>query len=116
MTLDENISQLRDALTVTSAMTLRHETLLKDHAEWLQAHDRAMLELDARTIQHERNMERIELALERVDLGLAEATDKLNTRMARHEAIMERVELGLAEATDKLNALIDIVDGRHRSS
>ena len=84
MTLDENISQLRDALTVTSAMTLRHETLLKDRAEWLQAHDRAMLELDA--------------------------------RMVRHQAIMERVELGLAEATDKLNALIDIVDDRHKSS
>ena len=98
MTLEENIRELRESLIVTSAQTLRHETRLKEHQQWLEdnemayaRHRIAMAELDARTIQHERNMERIELALERVDLGLA-------------------------EATEKLNALIDIVDGRRRSS
>lgn len=36
MTLEENIQQLRDSLTVTSAQTLRHETRLKEHQQWLE--------------------------------------------------------------------------------
>jgi hypothetical protein len=54
MSLEENIRQLRDSLTVTSAQTLRRETLLKDHAEWL----RTMAEAEARHLEwlqaHER--------------------------------------------------------------
>ena len=36
MTLEENIQQLRESLTVTSAQTLRHETRLKEHRQWLE--------------------------------------------------------------------------------
>jgi hypothetical protein len=36
MTLEENIQQLRDSLTVTSAQALRHETRLKEHQQWLE--------------------------------------------------------------------------------
>jgi hypothetical protein len=36
MTLEENIQQLRDSLTVTSAQVLRHETRLKEHQQWLE--------------------------------------------------------------------------------
>jgi len=32
MDFEENIPKLRDSLAVTPAQTLRHETLLKDHA------------------------------------------------------------------------------------
>jgi hypothetical protein len=41
MTLEENIQRLRDSLTVTSAQTLRHETRLKEHQEWLEANELA---------------------------------------------------------------------------
>src|SRR5580698_10487398 len=36
MTLEENIEILRDSLTVTAAQTLRHETRLKEHQQWLE--------------------------------------------------------------------------------
>jgi hypothetical protein len=36
MTLEENIQQMRDSLAVNSAMTLRHETRLKEHQQWLE--------------------------------------------------------------------------------
>ena len=64
---------------------MRHEDRLKAHQQWLEDNELAyakhraiVVELDARMLRHEQNMERIELTLERIDLGLAEATDKLN--------------------------------------
>jgi uncharacterized protein YhaN len=55
MTLEENIQQLRDSLTVTSAMALRHETRIKDHQQWLEdnelayaKHRIAMAEINAK--------------------------------------------------------------------
>ena len=36
MTLEETIQQLRDSLTVSAAQTLRHETRLKEHQQWLE--------------------------------------------------------------------------------
>jgi len=36
VTLEENIQQLRDSLSVTSAQTLRHETRIKEHQQWLE--------------------------------------------------------------------------------
>jgi hypothetical protein len=41
MTLEENIKQLRESLTVTSAMTLRHETRIKEHQQWLEDNELA---------------------------------------------------------------------------
>ncbi|HLJ18361.1 MAG TPA: hypothetical protein VKV15_27975 [Bryobacteraceae bacterium] len=38
--------------------------------------------------------------------------DRADSRMDRMEAIIEKIDLRLAEATEKLDALIDIVD-RH---
>ena len=45
MTLDENIRQLRDSLTVTSAQALRHETRLKEHQQWLEDNEMAYTRL-----------------------------------------------------------------------
>ena len=102
MTLEENIRELRESLIVTSAQTLRHETRLKEHQQWLEDNELAYARHRIMMAEIDANMERVEL--------------ELNARMLRHERNMERVELALAEATEKLNALIDIVDGRHRSS
>jgi oligoendopeptidase F len=58
MSLEENIQQLRDSLAVTSAMTLRHETRVKEHQEWLEDNELAfakhralMLEFDQKMTQ-----------------------------------------------------------------
>ena len=83
MDMQAAIKQLQETAIVMAGIQARQAEAIKDHAEWLQAHDRAMLELDARMVRHERNL--------------------------------DRIELGLAEATDKLNALIDIVDRRNKN-
>ena len=40
-TLEEAIKQLQEAAIVSARFDLRHEQMLNDHAEWLQANDRA---------------------------------------------------------------------------
>jgi len=76
MDMQAAIKQLQETAIVMAGIQARQAEAIKDHTEWLVQHDQAML---------------------------------------RHEAIMARVELGLAEATDKLNALIDIVDDRNKN-
>ena len=88
MSLEENIRQLRDSLTVTSAQTLRHETLLKDHAEWL----RTLAEATARHVR----------AIEAHDREMAELRE--NARKDRKEA-RERGK-ALDERIDKLVSAI----------
>lgn len=41
MTLEENVAQLHEALTLSTAMTLRHETRIKEHEQWIQANEQA---------------------------------------------------------------------------
>jgi uncharacterized coiled-coil protein SlyX len=41
---DDLVIELRDALTVTAALEAQHGRMMKDHAEWLIGHDRAMIE------------------------------------------------------------------------
>ena len=41
---DEMVKALSDAVTATAAMEARHSRAIKDHAEWLIAHDKAILE------------------------------------------------------------------------
>ncbi|HYA18175.1 MAG TPA: hypothetical protein VEF06_11945 [Bryobacteraceae bacterium] len=42
---DEMVKELREAVTATAAMEARHSRAIKDHNEWLVAHDKGMLEL-----------------------------------------------------------------------
>ncbi len=71
------IKQLEETAIVMAGIQTKQASALKDHAEWL-------LE------QHE--------------------------AISRHERNMARIELNLAEATDKLNALINIVDDRGKNA
>ena len=43
MSLDETIKRLENAMTVTAAMALRQESRLEKHAEWIAAHEDAMI-------------------------------------------------------------------------
>jgi len=56
--LEENVRQLRESLTVTSALSLRHEERLKEHQQWLEDNELAyarhrvmMTELDEKMTQ-----------------------------------------------------------------
>ena len=109
MTLEENIRELRESLIVTSAQALRHETRLKEHQQWLEDNEMAYARHRAMLVEHVAMMTEIDANMERVER-------ESNARMLRHERNMGRVELALAEATEKLKALIDIVDDRHKRS
>jgi predicted nucleic acid-binding Zn-ribbon protein len=85
MTLEENIQQLRDSLTVTSAPTLRHETRLKEHQEWLEANELAdskhrekMVELDGYLTRLAAAQLLTEEKLREVSAKLASFIDSLN--------------------------------------
>jgi uncharacterized coiled-coil protein SlyX len=41
---DEMVRELRDAVTVTAQMEAYHSRAMRDHAEWLVAHDRGIQE------------------------------------------------------------------------
>jgi len=82
MTLEENIQQLRDYLTVTSAQTLRHETRLKEHQQWL---------------------EDCEMVLGKILLAQREADDNI-TRLAAAQLVNEE---GLAELKNTVKSFID---------
>lgn len=60
MTLEENIQQLRDSLTVTSAQALRHETRIKEHQQWLEDMERAFARMAARDEIHSARMEELD--------------------------------------------------------
>jgi septation ring formation regulator EzrA len=58
MTLEEIVQQLKEAQTVTSAQTLRHETRLKERQRWLEEnelayarHRQMMADLDEKLTQ-----------------------------------------------------------------
>ena len=78
------IRELQETAIVMADIQARQAAVLKDQAVWLEGHEK-------RLHDHE-------------------------DRIRRHDEILQRVELNLAEATDKLNALINIVDDRRRSS
>jgi hypothetical protein len=42
--METAIRQLQDASTVMAALEARHAVMMKDHAEWLVAHDKAIAE------------------------------------------------------------------------
>ena len=71
------IKQLEETAIVMAGIQSRQAAVLRDHGEWPEQHEKAM---------------------------------------RRHDDILHRIELNLAEATDKLNALINIVDDRRRRS
>ncbi len=71
MDMQGAIKELQETAIVMAGIQTRQASALKDHADWLLEQQEAI---------------------------------------RRHERNMARIELGLAEATDKLNALIHIVD------
>ena|ERR1017187_8158128 len=52
------IKQLQETATVTAAIQSRHAAMLKDHAEWLQAHDKAIIEARARSKKIDEQIEK----------------------------------------------------------
>ncbi len=62
MTLEEIVQKLRDAQTVTAAQTLRHETRIKEHQQWLEDNELAYARHRIWQAEFEQNMSRLEAA------------------------------------------------------
>ena len=91
MTLEENIQQLRDGLTVTSAQTLLHERRLKEHQQWMEDMERAFAKMAALDEIHSENM--------------AEFDEKM-TQLAAAQLLTEE---GLGELKEGLTELKNMV-------
>jgi hypothetical protein len=99
VTLEENIQQLRDSLAVTSAQTLRHETRVKEHQQWLEQMELAFARMAARHEIHEREMDEIRKA----DAERGRKLDEHIDQIAKADAERGRV---LDERIDKLVSAI----------
>lgn len=78
MTLEENIQQLRDYLTVTSAQTLRHETRLKEHQQWLEDCEMVLGKILLAQKETDENITRLSAAQLVTEEGLAELQKKVD--------------------------------------
>jgi F0F1-type ATP synthase epsilon subunit len=61
--LDPWKNEIEDALTVTGGLQARQARVLADHAEWLQAHDRAMAEAAERDARIDARIEKLVRAI-----------------------------------------------------
>ncbi|HZT29738.1 MAG TPA: hypothetical protein VFA33_07645 [Bryobacteraceae bacterium] len=67
MTLEEMIRDLRESLTVTTAVTLRNEQRLQEHLEWIAANEQATARHREWLQQHEAAMQSITEKLDRLE-------------------------------------------------
>jgi hypothetical protein len=89
MTLEENIRELRDGLTVTSAQALLHERRLKDHQQWMEDMERAFARMAALNQIHSEKM--------------VEFDEKM-TQVAAAQVLTEEI---LSNLGKKMDAFID---------
>jgi|HubBroStandDraft_2_1064218.scaffolds.fasta_scaffold600151_2 hypothetical protein len=99
MTLEENIQQLRESLAVTSAQTLRHETRIKEHQQWLEQMELAFARMAASHEVHKREMAEMRAA----DAERGRKLDERIDQIARNDAERGRA---LDERIDKLVSAI----------
>ena len=87
-------------------VSIMNEQAAERHKEW-------EVQWKARADAADRRMDRFERNLAMLArLGL-KARSRLNRRQEEHDANMARIELTMAEITDKLNGLIGHVEGQH---
>ena len=61
--MNELIKELQDNLTVMAGIQARHSTLMREHSEWLAAHDRAMNDLRERSAATDQRIDRLVIAI-----------------------------------------------------
>ena len=68
---------MRDSPTVTSAQTLRHETRLKEHQQWVEDMERAFARMAARDEIHSARMEELDEKITRIAVAQLLTEEKL---------------------------------------
>lgn len=94
MTLEENIQQLRDSLTVTSAQTLRHETRLKDHQQWTGDIERAFTRIAALDQVHSEKMVKLDGKITQIAAAALLSEEKISRLSAKVDAFIDFMRKG----------------------
>ena len=66
------LKQLEDAAVVTAALMERHARVMRDHAEWLVAHDKGMAEMRERGKLVDDRIEKLGERIEKLVSGIGE--------------------------------------------
>jgi uncharacterized coiled-coil protein SlyX len=69
---DDAVRELRDAVTVTAQIEARQGRVLKDHGEWLEAHERAMKEHEQFVREHKEAMKALDVRIANLVSGFGE--------------------------------------------
>lgn len=68
--MEAAIKQLQDASIVMAALEAKHATMMKDHADWLVAHDKAIAEGRARDKAADERGKAIDERIDRLVSGI----------------------------------------------
>jgi uncharacterized coiled-coil protein SlyX len=69
---DDLVRELRDAVTVTAQLEARQSNVVREHSDWLVAHDRAMREHDERMREHDERMKTLDQRISNLVSGFGE--------------------------------------------
>ena len=69
---DVLVRELRDAVTVTAQLEARQGRVLKEHGEWLEAHDRALKEHAEWMKEHKERMKELDVRIANLVSGFGE--------------------------------------------
>ena len=94
MTLEENIQQLRDGLIVTSAQTLRHETRVKEHQEWLEQMELSFARMAKMHEEHAKNMLEFDEKMTQVAAAQLLSEEKLARLSEKVDAFLDGLRKG----------------------
>jgi hypothetical protein len=94
MTLEENIQQLRDSLTVTSAQTLRHETRLKEHQKWQEDMELAFARMAAQDEIHSAKMIEFDEKMTQVAAAQLLTEERLATLWIKLDSFIDALRRG----------------------
>ena len=94
MTLEENIRELRDGLTVTSAQTLLHERRIKDHQQWMEDMERTFARIAALHQIHSEKMVEFDEKMTQVTAAQLLTEEKLQILSNKMDAFIDSMRKG----------------------
>src|ERR1700720_3318977 len=94
MTLEEIVQQLRDAQTVTAAQTLRHETRLIEHQQWLEDNELAYAKHRTMLLEHVAMMAGLDEKLTQIAAAQLENEEKWRKLEHKMDAFIDSLRQG----------------------
>jgi Tfp pilus assembly pilus retraction ATPase PilT len=80
--MSKALEELKEAVMVMNGLQERHTVLLKDHAEWLHEHDKAMLEIRENGRETDKRIADLVVAGRETDKRIAELGRETDKRIS----------------------------------